>query len=69
MHYAIIDINECIANTDDCDQGCQNTVGSFLCTCRDGYVLSGDGRTCSGKPSLLSCWYAFYNIILSLFKY
>ena len=46
--FCYIDINECVANTDGCDQGCQNTIGSFQCTCDSGYVLSNDERTCSG---------------------
>ena len=41
-----LDVNECAINTDGCDQECQNTVGSFECACRNGYVLSGNGRTC-----------------------
>ena len=43
------DINECTANTDGCDQGCVNTVGSFVCSCNNGYTLTSDGKTCSGK--------------------
>ena len=46
LFLVFIDINECIANTDGCDQGCLNTIGSFQCTCDSGYVLSSDQRTC-----------------------
>ena len=48
LSCTVIDINECVVNTDGCDQGCQNTIGSFECTCSDGYILSSDGRACSG---------------------
>ena len=41
-----LDINECDANTDGCEQGCTNTDGSFVCTCNSGFTLSDDGRTC-----------------------
>jgi len=41
-----IDINECTLNTHHCDVDaiCQNEIGSFNCTCKDGFV--GDGKTC-----------------------
>lgn len=34
-----------------CEQICTDTFLSFNCSCRDGYVLNGDGFTCSGKYS------------------
>ena len=48
---AFTDINECMANTDDCDTNavCTNTPGSFTCDCNQGY--SGDGLNCVGKYS------------------
>ena len=42
----ILDIDECAADTDGCDQVCTNTPGSFECSCNSGFTLSGDGRTC-----------------------
>lgn len=43
-----LDIDECVANTDDCasEAECKNTAGSFICTCYDGY--KGNGKTCQG---------------------
>ena len=41
------DINECVADTDGCSQICNNTVGSFECSCRTGFTLLDDGRTCA----------------------
>ncbi|PFX22530.1 putative nuclease HARBI1 [Stylophora pistillata] len=40
------DIDECVTEKDECsnDAVCNNTKGSYNCTCRTGY--SGDGRTC-----------------------
>ena len=37
------------ANTHDCDSNavCNNTMGSFNCTCNSGY--SGDGSACIGQ--------------------
>ena len=47
------DINECKANTHNCDVAaiCVNTKGSYNCTCKAGY--SGDGQSCAGMLTLL----------------
>ncbi|XP_078482065.1 uncharacterized protein LOC100177807 [Ciona intestinalis] len=46
-----IDTNECLSpSTCDPNALCTNTVGSFICTCYDGYT--GDGRLCTGKLML-----------------
>ena len=42
----ILDIDECRLNY--CDQGCENSIGSFKCTCNKGYYLAGETR-CFGK--------------------
>ena len=51
LELIITDIDECVANTHNCDTNaaCSNTIGSFTCTCNTGY--SGDGVTCGGKIS------------------
>ena len=46
MLLLLLDIDECVADSDGCDQGCINNPGSFECSCNSGYTLSGDGRTC-----------------------
>ena len=45
----ISDINECNAGTHNCSSNafCNNTKGSYNCSCKPGYT--GDGRTCTGK--------------------
>ena len=47
------DFDECANNTDNCDVNayCNNTVGSFNCTCNSGYT--GNGTTCAGKYDYL----------------
>ena len=30
------DVDECSADTDNCTQNCENTDGSFACSCNDG---------------------------------
>ncbi|XP_019636957.1 PREDICTED: mucin-like protein isoform X1 [Branchiostoma belcheri] len=39
------DIDECESRNGDCDQHCINTVGSYRCSCDDGYNLL-NGREC-----------------------
>ena len=46
------DVDECALDIDGCDQGCNNTVGSFNCTCMEGYVLNEDGFSCDGKETM-----------------
>ena len=44
-----LDVNECLQGTAGCNQGCNNTEGSFNCTCYDGYQLHQDDPTlCDG---------------------
>ena len=49
IKFSSSDINECEMAIDSCDENaeCNNTVGSYLCTCTTGY--SGDGFSCIGK--------------------
>ncbi|KAG8234142.1 hypothetical protein J437_LFUL007508, partial [Ladona fulva] len=63
--YSCLDIDECSPPPDDdeevlsewlgCSQVCHNSMGSFSCSCADGYVLRPDGRSCKalGPPPLL----------------
>ena len=55
LKYSIIatllrfsDVNECNTGGHNChsEAKCNNTIGSFNCTCNEGY--SGDGRSCAG---------------------
>jgi len=43
-----LDIDECRDSMDACDANanCQNTWGSFSCSCKAGFI--GDGKSCSG---------------------
>ena len=43
-----IDVDECFMHVDDCDHNCNNTVGSYTCSCNDGYTLDEDGLQCNG---------------------
>ena len=52
MLIQTLDIDECTAGKDNCDQNadCANTYGSFKCTCNKGFT--GDGKTCKGMKFL-----------------
>ena len=46
----ISDKDECTLEPDNCGQNCSNTIGSYLCSCIDGYQLSiADQRSCDGE--------------------
>ena len=67
--YKVADINECLEDTDGCDDNayCINTHGSFGCdNCKPGYLdVSGDGKICQGEFSMdIVCKYR-YNHLMS----
>ena len=49
MYFFCSDINECVCGLDKCssDAFCNNTKGSYNCTCKPGFT--GNGRECKGK--------------------
>ena len=49
LYMIPIDDDECKNGLHNCDinADCTNTIGSFECTCKDGFL--GDGNTCIGK--------------------
>ena len=40
------DINECELTPRPCKYNCQNTEGSFICSCPAGFILNPDGVSC-----------------------
>ena len=61
MHYTIADIDECSQGTDECEHNCNNTLGSFFCSCDTGYALTLDGRNCTGKQITYQRFTALYS--------
>ena len=53
LDLAISDINECQSNNGNCDQMCVNTIGSYMCNCSEGYLLSEDLTTCDGNSDTI----------------
>ena len=51
-YVLFIDVDECSASISVCDvnASCQNTRGSYVCSCKAGFT--GDGKTCTGKRSV-----------------
>ena len=48
----VSDVDECQragGNRSDCAQLCVNTVGSYTCSCKRGYELANDAKTCAGN--------------------
>ena len=43
------DVIECTEGTHQCQQTCQNTIGSYTCGCNGGFTINNDGRSCNGK--------------------
>ena len=53
--FLLPDFNECEQPGDnECDQMCENLLGTYECNCSAGYVLYA-GRKCIGKYSVKSC--------------
>ena len=47
-YFNFVDVNECVsAATNNCQQICHNTEGSYTCACEHGYTLNADGFTCA----------------------
>ena len=44
----LVDLDECATNNGGCNQTCVNEIGSYHCSCIQGYSLDEDGLGCSG---------------------
>jgi tolkin len=42
----ILDVDECAANNGGCQHECKNTIGSYVCSCHNGYTLHENGHDC-----------------------
>ena len=61
----LADVNECIG-AHDCQQDCQNTEGSYECSCREGFTIATDGRSCTGAyTSMIIAHEHDYNCFLT----
>ena len=44
-----VDIDECATDNGGCEQNCNNTIGSYYCTCDIGYQLGNDYHSYPGR--------------------
>ena len=61
-HDTNSDIVECDDNNGGCSQICNNTEGSYECSCRNGYVLDNDQSNCSG--TFILSWILSYVLLM-----
>ena len=47
--WFLSDLNECLLEIHSCAHSCHNTIGSYECSCDEGYHLSSDRRHCLGR--------------------
>ncbi|MGH0126663.1 UNVERIFIED_CONTAM: hypothetical protein FKN15_021185 [Acipenser sinensis] len=58
-HYTAVDVDECTERNDEelaCDHYCHNYIGGYYCSCRFGYILHSDNRTCRDEPGSFALW-------------
>lgn len=47
--FSSSDVDECVLGANGCTQNCTNTVGSYTCSCTEGFSLAENGETCKGE--------------------
>ena len=66
-----IDIDECEGEENKCgsNAACMNTVGSYTCSCNDGYISTG--YACQGKPIKTTLTYTVVGLtkLIGLFSF
>lgn len=47
-----VEENECMTK-EPCSQICENILGGYTCSCQQGYQLTKDNTTCTGKHCVI----------------
>ena len=50
-----VDINECVISNGGCSETCFNTLGGYMCGCREGFTPDADNKTCVSKYRIKAC--------------
>ena len=50
----MLDVDECQTSNGECAEFCNNTDGSFECSCRTGYMLAADDANCNGMTIIIT---------------
>ncbi len=68
MYLAATDLDECSAseNNAGCDHYCENTEGSYRCSCKALYAVNNNGHTCDGSTSFIAVAGSVGGIIILL---
>lgn len=53
------DIDECANSNGMCEHNCQNTRGSYQCTCNQGFTLHSNKKDCKGIPIIKKSKFIF----------
>lgn len=66
--FIFSDIDECANKSLHlCNQICENTLGSYKCSCEKGFEISRDGYTCEGMKAVCYFNLAVLTLIYSNF--
>lgn len=53
VSFCFLDVNECRHYPGRlCAHKCENTLGSYQCSCTTGFKIAADGRNCDGKANI-----------------
>ena len=63
MVLLLSDVNECQEGTDLCAQNCHNSIGSYVCTCVDGFIISIDGMNCIGEVYIVIILWSWTSVL------
>lgn len=53
--FLFLDLDECASSVPRCAHHCTNTIGSYYCHCREGFILNGHS-TCQALGKVFSNW-------------